>query len=227
VFKNKKALLLDMNNTFMFGEDCFDENEDFYAYYEKINGSFKKAQLNKIIIAAYDYLSVRYTDVKYRHNFPSVKQAIEKSHDQELSEAEIGKIVDTFAFHELGHIPQKFINALFKLKERFVLAVVIDIWSPKKPWIEAFEQAGINKLFSASSFSSDHGMVKPSPKPFERVYNQLNLQNKECLVIGDSVRRDLGGAMAAGIECVLVGGATDLGAVGCYPSLLEFSHEMQ
>jgi HAD superfamily hydrolase (TIGR01549 family) len=226
VLKEKKALLLDMNSTFMFGEDRFGENEDFSIYYKKIGGALKKKELNHIIMSAYEYLDIRYPDEKYRHNFPSLKTAIEKSLVVEITEEEIEKIIDTFAFHELGQIPQEFVAALHKLKERFILAVVIDIWSPKKPWIEAFEKAGISKLFSASSFSSDHGMVKPSHKPFELVVGHLNLRKEECLVVGDSERRDLGGAMAAGIDCVLVGGASSLNAAGCYSNLLAFTNEI-
>lgn len=225
MFNEKKALLLDMNSTFMFGEDRFGETEDFFAYHKKIGGSAEKRVLNHIIMSAYEYLDIRYLDEKYRHNFPSLKEAIEKVIDVEITENEIEKIIDTFSFHELGHIPQEYIAVLHKLKEKFILAVVIDIWSPKKLWLDTFEKAGISKLFSASSFSSDHGMVKPSPKPFELVVNQLNLRKQECLVVGDSERRDLGGAMAAGINCILVGGASSPRAAGCYPNLLEFSNE--
>ncbi|WP_455207441.1 HAD family hydrolase [Kaarinaea lacus] len=227
MFNKKKALLLDMNSTFMFGEDRFGENEDFSTYYKKIGGSLRKNELNYIILSAYEYLDIRYPDEKYRHNFPSLMEAIEKSSEVEISKEEIVKIIDTFAYHELGYIPQEFIDILHKLKDRFILAVVIDIWSPKKPWLDTFKKAGISKLFSASSFSSDHGMVKPSPRPFELVVNQLNLPKEECLVVGDSVRRDLGGAVAAGIDCILVGGASDPRARACYPSLLEFSNEIQ
>lgn len=38
MFENKKALLLDMNSTFMFGEDNFGKDEDFSIYYKKIGG---------------------------------------------------------------------------------------------------------------------------------------------------------------------------------------------
>lgn len=227
MFNTKKALLLDMNSTFMFGEDRFGENEDFFSYYMKTGGSLKKPELDHIIMSAYEYLDTRYPIEEYRNNFPSLKEAIEKSSGMEIAKEEIEKIIDTFSFHELGYIPQEFIGVLRRLKERFILSVVIDIWSPKKLWLETFETAKITKLFSASSFSSDHGMVKPSPKPFELVVNQLGLPNDECLVIGDSIRRDLGGAEAAGIDCILVGGASDPRASGYYQSLLEFYNEIQ
>ena len=55
---------------------------------------------------------------------------------------------------------------------------------------------------------------------------QLALPKESCIVIGDSVRRDLGGAFAAGIDCILVGGALDERAIGTYPNLLELCNEL-
>lgn len=71
------------------------------------------------------------------------------------------------------------------------------------------------------SFSSDHGIVKPSPKPFEFVLDQLNILNAQAIIIGDSPRRDLGGAKNAGIDCILVGGAKHPDALGTFRSLLD------
>ena len=227
MLKGKKALLLDMNSTFMFGEDRFGENEDFSNYYKEIGGTLSKEKLKHIIKSAYKYLDDKYPDERYRHNFPSLEKAVENILEIELSEKEKEQIMDTFAFHELGYIPQEFVEALHTLKEKFILAIVVDILSPKKAWLETFQKTGISKLFSAASFSSDHGMVKPSPKPFELVVTQLNLRKEDCLVLGDSVRRDLGGAAAAGIDCILVGNANDPRAIGGYQSLLDFCGEMQ
>lgn len=141
-----------------------------------------------------------------------------------MTDKEIEKIINTFAFHELGHIPKEYCTALHQLKQHFLLAVVIDIWTPKQTWLNVFKTSGKSNLFSAMSFSSDHGMVKPSAKPFQLLLDQLGILNEEALVIGDSIRRDLGSAKAANIDCVLVGGATYSQAVGCYQNLLEFSH---
>lgn len=222
----KKALLLDMNSTFMFGEDRFDENEDFSTYYESIGGTLPANQLRTIIMDAYHYLDVRYPNEEYRHTFPSVETAILETVENTLSADEMDRILDTFAFHELGTISPEYIDVLFELEKHFILSVVIDIWSKKKLWLETFHHTGITNLFSGASFSSDHGMVKPSPKPFEKVVEQLELNKEDCLVIGDSVRRDLGGAHAAAIDCVLVGGASDPRALGCFTNLLEFSRKL-
>ncbi len=224
MFNEKKALLLDMNSTFMFGEDRFGESEDFSQYYLRIGGNLPKNQINKIIRSAYEYLDSRYPDEQYRHCFPSVENVIKNTTKNELTQEELSKIVDTFAFHELGHVPEAYAMTLKKLQQHFILAVVIDIWSPKAAWLKAFELSGIGHLFAAASFSSDHGMVKPSPKPFQLVLNQLGISNIDALVIGDSPRRDLGGASAAGIDCVLVGGAEHPQAAGSYKNLIEFCH---
>ncbi len=218
---NKKALLLDMNSTFMFGEDRFGDHEDFSIYYRNIGGQLERGQINTIIRDVYHYLDQRYPDELYRHSFPTLADAIDASVDQNLSDDEQQRIIDTFSFHEHGHIPKPYIDALFKLSKQYVLSVVIDIWSPKQRWLNTFEELGINHLFSATSFSSDHGMVKPSPKPFELVVEYLDIPKASCVVIGDSIRRDLGGALAAGLDCILVGGAHDERAMAHYPSLLE------
>jgi len=227
VYSNKSALLLDMNSTFMFCEDNFGISEDFSEYYRKIGGVLSKEAVNKAIRFAYAYLDKRYPDEEYRHRFPTVEDAIKNIVDKNLSEEEMSKLVNTFAKHEAGNIPSEYIEVLHRLSKKYKLAVVIDIWAPKDYWLNIFRESGINMLFSASSFSSDHGMVKPSPKPFELVMNELNISRERCLVIGDSIRRDLGGASAAGIDCILVGGAKHENALGCYKNLLEFSYELQ
>ncbi len=220
MFAGKKALLLDMNSTFMFGEDRFGDTEDFSLHYARFGGILPCNEINRIIRAAYNYLDVRYPDENYRHNFPSVESAIHEVADQNLSSDEVARIVETFAFHELGYIPADYAATLHELRQRFILAAVIDIWSPKPAWLHTFERIGISDLFSAVSFSSDHGMVKPSPKPFELVLRRLGITNTEAIVVGDSPRRDLGGAKSAGIDCILVGGATHIDALTSFDNLL-------
>lgn len=72
----KKALLLDMNSTLMFGEDRFGDAEDFSAYYLNTCGALSENEINTLITATYQYLESRYTDENYRLNFPSLEHAI-------------------------------------------------------------------------------------------------------------------------------------------------------
>lgn len=217
----KNALLLDMNSTFMFGEDRFGDEQDFSVHYTRIGGSLPRNDVNRIIRAAYGYLEQRYPDETYRHNFPSLTTALRSVCEFALPQAELAILINTFAFHELGTIPDAYAAALHRLQQKFVLAAVIDIWSPKAAWLDTFASAGIAPLFSALSFSSDHGIVKPSPLPFERVLNTLGISKSQAVVIGDSPCRDLGGATNAGIDCILVNGAQHPQALACVANLLE------
>lgn len=227
MFEGKEALLLDMNSTFMFGEDRFGADEDYSEYYRSIGGELPRDFVNELISRAYDYLDDRYPTEEYKHCFPSLKEAIEVSNNIEISEPEKEKIIETFSFHEHGEISEAYVSALKKLKKQFILTLVIDIWAPKTMWVQTFKGIGIWEIFSAHSFSSDHGMVKPSPKPFEMVVQEINLPKEKCLVIGDSIRRDLGGSRAAEIDCVLVGGAKSNMAAGSYSTLLDFQKNVQ
>jgi len=216
-----------MNSTFMFKEDRFDKDEDFSIYYKKIGGKLSSSEINNTIRVIYNYLDDIYPKEQHRENFPTLKESINQLFKDQYSEEEITNIINTFAYHELGVIPKEYVQALFKLSEYFILSVVIDIWAPKDAWVKTFEEHNIDKLFKASSFSSECKMVKPSPKPFEDVVKQLNVFKEECLVIGDSIRRDLGGARNAGIECVLVGKNRDENALACFDSLLEFTNALR
>ncbi len=221
MFVGKKALLLDMNSTFMFDEDRFGDSEDFSVHYSKMGGKLPQVEINMIVRAVYEYLDARYPDENYRHSFPSLESAIREVADKTLSGDEIKKIINTFAFHELGSIPKEYAAALHELRKRFTLAAVIGIWAPKTAWLKELERADISGLFSVTSFSSDHGMVKPSPRPFELVLSQLGMEKSQAIVVGDSPRRDLGGAKSAGIDCILVGGAEHPGALKSFNNLLE------
>ena len=223
-YQNKEVILLDMNSTFMFEEDRFGEQEDFSIYYKSIGGQLSSADINKTIRQVFEYLSAIYPQEEYRNCFPTLQEAIDACTCNEFNVQDVEKIIETFAFYEHGEISTSYVQCLKALNKRFVMALVVDIWAPKQKWINTFKNLGIWELFSAHSFSSDHGMVKPSPKPFEMVVNDLGVSKEACLVIGDSVRRDLGGAEAAGLDCVLVGGGMSEKAVETFSTLLDFQN---
>ena len=221
ISQNKKLLILDMNSTFMFGEDRFEKNKDYSKYYKSIGGTKDSSFINKAISLAYEYLEVRYTDEKYKECFPSLKEAIKNTIDIRDNE-EIKKIIDTFSYYERGHIPKEYILCIEKLSKHFTLAAIIDIWAPSKSWIELFKELNIYSLFSNISFSSDINIVKPSPIAFKDTLEKLNINPNEALMIGDSIRRDLGGANGAGIDCIIVGEQKTSKALACFDNLLEF-----
>ena len=220
-FEHKRAVMLDMNGTFMFGEDRFGPEQNYFDYYQLLGGQLPRPTVNSIVNSAYAYLDERYPDPRYRETFPSVLDAIRATRNVRVDAEEEQRLVETFAAHEIGTIDSEYADALHHLNAKFLLGAVIDIWAPKAKWTALFEHIGIDQVFSSIAFSSDHGIVKPSPKPFTRVLNELGVSAADAIFVGDSVRRDLGGATSAGIECVLVGGAKHRDAVACAPTLLD------
>jgi FMN phosphatase YigB (HAD superfamily) len=216
------TILLDMNDTFMFGADQFGADKDYSTTYYQLGGSMAQSCVNQLIQDTYDYLSIRYPDPQYRETFPSLCEAfLQVEGGDSLSEKDLALLIETFARHELGVVPPEYAAAIVRLSQKFRLALVIDIWAPKTLWIEALNQCGVLPLCEATSFSSDRGMVKPSPRPFLQVLEAMQVNPQDAVVIGDSVRRDLGGATAAGISCILVGGASDPGAIASVTSLID------
>lgn len=216
------TILLDMNQTFMFGADRFGSTEDYSIVYRQLGGTLEPSRVNQLIRAAYDYLDIRYPDPEYRESFPSLREAfVSVSMHEPLSEGDLELLVDTFAHHELGFVPPEYAAAINQLSQQFRIGLVIDIWAPKPLWIETLNQCGVLSVCESASFSSDCGMVKPSPRPFLKVLEEMQVNRQNAVMVGDSVRRDLNGAAAAGIDCILVGGAKHPTALGSVDNLIE------
>ncbi|MDQ2078406.1 HAD family hydrolase [Marinimicrobium sp. ABcell2] len=222
MLQGRDTVLLDMNATFMFGHDRFGENENYGAYFKEIGGTLPEDDVQRIIQKVFSYLEPRFPDPKYRECFPSLDAALDVVlQGHRVSTSDRQRLIATFSHHECGIIPPEYWEALRELASTYQLGLVADIWAPRQRWIEEFERAGVLKHFRAMSFSSDHGIVKPSPKPFLQVLRDLGATPAKTMMIGDSVRRDLGGATAAGLPCILVGGCKDSGAMAAVNTLLD------
>lgn len=206
----------------MFNEDRFDEHQDFSIAYRLLGGRQPAAWVNAVIREAYAYLETRYPDPEYRYRFPTLETVFKQTCKSDLPRSELDLLIDTFAYHELGEIPEDYADAVRRLSARYAVGLVIDIWAPCGPWIGVFRQADLISSVRAMSFSSSIGIVKPAPEPFLKVLSAMESDPRRAVVVGDSIRRDLGAAMAACIDCVLVGGAQHGDAIACYPSLLDF-----
>lgn len=215
------VVLLDMNGTFMFDGDRFGPGESYAATCRALGGTLPDEVVNAAVSAAFDYLSVRYADPSYHDAFPSVAEALAAVPETRgLSASDLDLIARTFARHELGRIPPEHVHALRRLSRRHRLGLVADIWAEREGWERELEKAGVLGLFEALVFSSDGRSVKPSPELFLRALRELGASPEEAVVVGDSARRDGGGARAAGLPFVLVSGEEHPDALGRVPSLL-------
>ena len=59
-------------------------------------------------------------------------------------------------------------------------------------------------LIDATISSPDHGFMKPHPSIFSEAVQRLNVQPADALMVGDSVRDDVEGALRAGMRAALV-----------------------
>jgi putative hydrolase of the HAD superfamily len=63
---------------------------------------------------------------------------------------------------------------------------------------------GIDRFFESVTISSFAGAAKPSPKIFQRALQKHGVTAEEALHVGNSLRDDVRGAAAAGLEGVLL-----------------------
>ena len=59
-------------------------------------------------------------------------------------------------------------------------------------------------LISATVSSSDHGLMKPHPSIFNAVLQLLDVTAADAVMVGDSVRQDVEGALGVGMRAILL-----------------------
>ena len=195
-----------MNGTFMFGEDRFGPEHDYVATYRHLGGHLSSADVRHLIQTCYSRLDALYPDPSYHDRFPSVAETLRALPGADgLNKTELGRLEQTFATHELGRVPSAYAAALERLASMHRLGLVADVWSEKEPWLGELRRADVLGLFETTVFSSEIGSVKPSPRPFFVAMERLRANPEACVVIGDSARRDIGGAKAAGLPAIWIG----------------------
>jgi FMN phosphatase YigB (HAD superfamily) len=201
-----KALLLDMNGTFMFGQDRFGPAEDFFATYQALGGGgLGAADVERAIRATYAGLAADYSDPHRIDDFPSLAQSLRRRTD--APSGEIEALEQVFAAHELGHVPPPFADCLRRLGSSRPLGIVSNIWARKGPWLRHFEDVGIAGIWRTLVFSSDTPSIKPSPLLFQRAIAELCLAPADILFGGDSLRADIVPAKVLGMATAWVGDA--------------------
>jgi putative hydrolase of the HAD superfamily len=62
----------------------------------------------------------------------------------------------------------------------------------------------LDGLIACAVSSSEHGLMKPHPSIFRAALDLANVPAAESLMVGDSVRQDIDGALAAGMRAMLL-----------------------
>jgi putative hydrolase of the HAD superfamily len=198
-------ILLDMGNTFMFDCDRFGENEDYLATYHKCGGQKLRPEelrfhitgvLERMLSAAGD--PARYDD------FGDIRRFLAETSSSNLSSTEVELIVEVFARHEIGTVPETHAHALRQLSHSHPLGLVSNIWSPSSLFEAELERAGLLHLFAVRVWSSDTLSIKPSPRLFQKALNPFDVPPERVIYVGDNPKRDIIGAKSLGMATVWI-----------------------
>ena len=118
--------------------------------------------------------------------------------------AEIGRPDDTLASHltrfYLKHrfddieLYEDVLPTLQKLKGTYSLGLLTN--GNSYP-----ERCGLEGIFQFTVFSQDYGVEKPDPKFYQIAVEKAGCLREELFHVGDSLRKDVIGAIDAGIKC--------------------------
>ncbi|MBU8546116.1 HAD family hydrolase [Roseomonas sp. ROY-5-3] len=200
-----KAILLDMNGTFMFGHDRFLPRTNYWSTYVAIGGQvLTEEEVDTAICAFLSSYGTLYANPALADDFPTVLEALSEIFPS-LPDAERHALEAVIAKHEMDKIPERHAAALQRLAQTHRLGVVSNIWSHSGPWRDAFGALGLERTFEVVVFSSDHRSVKPSRRPFEIALRALDLMPGDVLFVGDDLLRDVVPARSLGIATLWIG----------------------
>ncbi len=214
------TLILDLNDTFMFGGDRFSLSENYYSTYQRLGGSqLSCVQVQRAINGVYATLENIYHDGTRYDAFPTVRSTLKSLPESAtFADHQNALLVDVFACHELGTIPQEYVDAIQLLAASHDLHLVSNIWAPKARFVDQLKRVGIDECFTTMTFSSDSTSVKPSSRLYDPVLSLVDLQT--TLMIGDSQRCDVGAAKAIGCQSVWLSNGRSIDSNAPQPDLI-------
>lgn len=205
------VILLDLMDTLMFGGNRFSNEQAYAQTYRKLGGTYHSdSEVQWVIQQVYDTMNEHYADPAYHENFrPASTYVAETLETLGLPQTDAARLHNVFAHHELGHVPDSHCHALRELSKTHRLGLVSNLWSEKALFVRVFRQCHIHHLFDTLVFSSDHSLIKPSPKLFQKALTKFDVPPHRILFIGDSPERDMAGAEALGLGTLLVTGGNE------------------
>ena len=90
-------------------------------------------------------------------------------------------------------------RALERASSSYVLCALSDF-----PVGVKLQALGVEQYFSFIATTEDYGALKPSPVPFMAMLESIGLPPQAVLYVGDSERKDVGGAKGVGMKAALI-----------------------
>jgi len=91
---------------------------------------------------------------------------------------------------------------LSSLSENYKIALLSNAWleAPR----QILRDKGFDRWFDVMVCSYDIGIPKPDPRIFQHILNLLEVEASEAVMVGDSLKADIEGAINSGLEHVWV-----------------------
>ncbi len=224
-----KAVFLDFGGTLAYGGINWDEyHRAVRVLLASLGYDIEQRRLKKAIGASLQELR--------RHRSKGLEKTNEEIYGAVLrrvglpaDDETLKMIHDTFKKHYISTFYPRTEETLRKLAEKYKLALISNTMSDQPR--EMLEETGLDRLFEIIICSRDLGIRKPNPAIFKYVMDEVGVQPRETVHVGDSVEADMEGASASGITPIWIR-TPDQGfwsghAISRFSDLPQFLEKMQ
>lgn len=203
------VLMLDMNGTFMFGQDRFGPDQDYAETYSRLGGTaLAPTHVHALISETVDRMASFYRDPGCHDNFPTVRDVIDVVAAPRLvSQEDRFRLEHVIAEHEKGYVPDDHIEALRTLAARHRLILVSNLWSYPAPWYDVLAASGVLSFFDSTVFSSANGCIKPGERIYRIALEAAGVTPEHAAFIGDDTISDIAAPRGLGMATVHIRGA--------------------
>ncbi len=185
-----KRVIFDIDNTLIPWKEEY--NEEIKEVLKELNIQYTIEEYNKIIEAFN-----KYEDEYYVFDESLMLEYINKYTNNEYPQIFLTNIFKRWENCLTSKMDPKLIETLEYLKSKYELAILTDWFAQQQK--QRLQNAGILKYFE-TVYSAE----KAKRKPFKEAFMQAIGINKpqECVMIGDSLERDIQGALNAGLNAI-------------------------
>ena len=185
-----KRIIFDIDNTLIPWESEYDK--EIEKTLDELNIKYTEQEYKEIRKAFSEYEKVNYRfDKKLMLNY--INNYMEKQYPIEF----MNKVLERWGNCVPEKIEDSVKDTLMYLKNKYEMVILTD-WFAKEQ-INRLEILDINKYFS-KVYSAENTNRKPFKEAFQNAVE--NNKTEECVMIGDSLERDINGAINAGLKAI-------------------------
>ena len=194
-----KSLLFDYGGT--LDADGSTWIDRFYPLYKEAGHDFPRNTFDRAFYDADNNLPARHSlkglDLEQTLRL-QVQDVLKALAPEQIASA--GAIAARFTANSRLHFA-KLRPVLERLRGRYQLGVVSNFYGNLEDILRA---EGLRDLFAVVADSGALGVTKPEPGIFLHAANAMNSVPKDCVMVGDSIARDMAGATGVGMKKALI-----------------------